>query len=191
MTKLTETKAWKALAAHRHDMDGVHIRSLFEKDPKRFDHFSLKFEDVLFDYSKHRITAETMQLLRDLAEQAGLRGFIDRMFSGEKINITEDRAVLHIALRNRSDRPIHVDGKDVMPEVRAVLAKMRKFTESVRCGEWKGFTGKTITDIVNIGIGGSDLGPVMATEALRPYWKAGMRVLVMGDFNTAHRPIDR
>ena len=186
MTKLTETKAWKALAVHRHDMDGVHIRSLFEKDPKRFDSFSLKFEDVLFDYSKHRITAETMKLLRDLAEQAGLRGFIDRMFSGEKINITEDRAVLHVALRNRSDRPILVDGKDVMPEVRAVLSKMRQFTEAVRSGAWKGFTGKAITDIVNIGIGGSDLGPVMATEALRPYWKAGMRVHFVSNIDGTH-----
>ncbi|HRI49475.1 MAG TPA: glucose-6-phosphate isomerase [Pseudomonadota bacterium] len=186
MSKLTESKAWTALKAHRHEMDGVHIRSLFEKDPKRFEEFSLRFEDILFDYSKHRITAKTMELLRELATQAGLQGAIERMFCGEKINITEDRAVLHIALRNRGNRPIIVDGKDVMPEVNAVLKKMRHFTESVRSGQWKGFTGKTITDIVNIGIGGSDLGPVMATEALRPYWKEGMKVHFVSNIDGTH-----
>jgi glucose-6-phosphate isomerase len=176
MSQLTESRAWKALQNHRREMDGVHIRALFDREPNRFEAFSLRLEDLLFDYSKHRITPETMQLLFDLARQADLPGWTERMFSGERINITEDRPVLHVALRNQSSRPILVDGQDVMPEVRRVLAKMRRFSESVRSGAWKGYTGKAITDVVSIGIGGSDLGPVMVTEALRPYWKEGLRV---------------
>src|SRR5205823_712336 len=129
--------------------------TLFAQDPKRFESFTLRFEDLLVDYSKHRITAETLRLLFALAREAQVERWRDRMFSGEKINGTEDRAVLHVALRNRSNKPILVDGKDVMPEVNAVLARMRDFTERVRSGEWKGHTGKRITDIVNIGIGGS------------------------------------
>ena len=132
--------------------------------------------DILFDYSKNRITQETMRLLFDLARQANLAGKIEAMFSGEKINTTENRAVLHVALRNRSNRPILVDGEDVMPEVNRVLAKMRAFSEAVRSGAWKGYTGKAITDVVNIGIGGSDLGPKMVCEALKPYGKPGLRV---------------
>src|SRR5262249_25387842 len=129
-----------------------------------------------FDFSKNRLTAETFSLLLKLAEQADIKGWTEKMFTGQKINITEDRAVLHIALRNRSNRPIYVDGKDVMPEVNSVLAHMREFSEQVRSGAWKGYTGKPITDIVNIGIGGSDLGPVMVTEALKPYGKPGLNV---------------
>src|SRR5688572_17620314 len=134
MSALTESKVWKALAAHRRDMQGVHIRSLFEKDAKRFDAFHLTFEDILLDYSKHRITADTMRLLFDLARQADIPGWAKKMFAGERINITEDRAVLHVALRNRSNRPILVDGKDVMPEVNGVLAHMCEFSDAIRSG---------------------------------------------------------
>ena len=136
-------------------------RDLFAQDPARFDRFSLGFDDILFDYSKNRITEESVELLLALARQASVDSAIESMFNGAKINTTEDRAVLHIALRNRSNRPIFVDGVDVMPAVNAVLAKMRKFSEAIRSGAWKGYTGKAITDIVNIGIGGSDLGPKM------------------------------
>jgi len=186
MSKLTESPAWTALAAHRKDMQGAHIRALFERDPQRHQTFSLRFDDLLFDYSKHRITGETMRLLVDLAEEANVRRLMEQMFAGEHINITEDRPVLHVALRNRSGRPILVDGKDVMPDVNAVLAKMRRFTDRVRRGEWKGYTGKAITDIVNIGIGGSDLGPVMVTEALRPYWKEGLRAHFVSNIDGTH-----
>jgi glucose-6-phosphate isomerase len=186
MSKLTESPAWKALAAHRVAMEGAHIRALFERDPHRHEAFSLRFEDLLFDYSKHRITGETMHRLFDLAQEAGVRQFVDRMFAGERINITEGRPVLHVALRNRSGRPIVVDGRDVMPDVNAVLAKMRRFTDRVRSGEWRGHTGEAITDIVNIGIGGSDLGPVMVTEALRPFWKHGLRAHFVSNIDGTH-----
>jgi glucose-6-phosphate isomerase len=175
MSVLTESPAWRALAAHHDAMLAVHVRELFSADAKRFDRFSLELGDVLVDYSKNCVNEETMKLLFDLARQARVFEWRDRMFGGEKINRTEDRAVLHVALRNRSNRPILVDGKDVMPEVNAVLTKMREFTTAVRSGAWKGHTGKRITDIVNIGIGGSDLGPAMASLALKPYWQAGMR----------------
>ena len=166
---LVGTAAWNALAEHKQAIESVHLRELFAKDPKRFDHFSVEAGDVFLDYSKHRVTAETMKLLFDLARQQKVEAWRDKMFAGEKINGTENRAVLHVALRNRSNTPILVDGKDVMPEVNAVLAKMRRFTESVRSETWRGHTGKPIKEIVNIGIGGSDLGPVMVTEALKPY----------------------
>ncbi|HEY1955853.1 MAG TPA: hypothetical protein VGH28_09570, partial [Polyangiaceae bacterium] len=166
---LVGTAAWNALAEHKKTIETQPLRDLFAKDPKRFDHFSIEAGDVFLDYSKHRVTAETMKLLFDLARQQKVEAWRDKMFAGEKINGTENRAVLHVALRNRSNRPILVDGKDVMPEVNAVLAKMRDFTERLRSGAWTGYTGKTITDVVNIGIGGSDLGPVMVTEALKPY----------------------
>src|SRR5580698_2105747 len=175
MSALTESPAWKALARHHEAMKDVHVRSLFEADPKRFERFSHREADLLVDFSKHRVTDETLRLLLDLAAQAKVTEWRDRMFRGEKINRTEDRAVLHVALRNRSNEPIVVDGKDVMPEVNAVLTKMRVFTDKVRSGAWKGHTGKRITDLVNIGIGGSDLGPTMASLALKPYWQEGMR----------------
>src|SRR5579859_8063736 len=175
MSVLTESPAWRALAAHRDAMLSLHLRELFAADAKRFERFSLELGDVLVDYSKNRVTEETMKLLFDLARQARVFDWRDRMFAGDKINRTEDRAVLHVALRNRSNRPILVDGKDVMPEVNAVLTKMREFTTAVRSGAWKGHTGKRITDIVNIGIGGSDLGPTMASLALKPYWQPGLR----------------
>ncbi|KUE79894.1 glucose-6-phosphate isomerase [Aeromonas schubertii] len=166
----THTQAWQALAAHFAAQGDMQLKDLFAKDPQRFEKFSLTFGgDLLVDYSKNLITEETLQLLIKLADETDLRGAIDAMFNGEKINRTEDRAVLHVALRNRSDRPVEVDGKDVMPEVNAVLAKMKGFCEKVIGGEWKGYTGKSIKHVVNIGIGGSDLGPVMITEALRAY----------------------
>jgi len=168
--------AWRALQQHQLEMAEVHMRELFARDPQRFDHFSLRVGEILFDYSKNRVTADTMRLLFDLARQADLTAKIEAMFTGQKYNNTEKRAVLHVALRNRSNRPILVDGRDVMPEVNAVLAKMRAFTEAVRSGAWKGYTGKPITDIVNIGIGGSDLGPKMVCEALKPYGKPGLHV---------------
>ncbi len=152
------------------------MRDLYADDPQRFEKFSLRVGDILFDYSKNRVTRETMGLLFDLARQANLAGKMEAMFTGQKYNNTENRAVLHIALRNRSNRPILVDGQDVMPEVNAVLTKMRAFSEAVRSGGWKGYTGKPIADIVNIGIGGSDLGPKMVCEALKPYGKPGLRV---------------
>ncbi|MBT0725100.1 glucose-6-phosphate isomerase [Rosenbergiella sp. S61] len=166
----TQTAAWKALEQHFQTINETDIASLFAQDPQRFAHFSTTFEDkILVDYSKNRITQETLDKLLSLAKECDLSGAIKSMFAGEKINRTEDRAVLHIALRNRSNTPIRVDGKDVMPEVNAVLEKMKQFSARIISGEWKGYTGKAITDVVNIGIGGSDLGPYMVTEALKPY----------------------
>lgn len=165
-----QTSAWQALQKHYDEMKDVSIADLFAKDADRFSQFSATFNDsMLVDFSKNRITAETLSLLQDLAKETDLASAIQSMFAGEKINRTEDRAVLHVALRNRSNTPIIVDGKDVMPEVNAVLEKMKAFSEAIISGEWKGYTGKPITDVVNIGIGGSDLGPFMVTEALRPY----------------------
>ncbi|EJY4475947.1 glucose-6-phosphate isomerase [Escherichia coli] len=166
----TQTAAWQALQKHFDEMKDVTIADLFAKDGDRFSKFSATFGDqMLVDYSKNRITEETLAKLQDLAKECDLAGAIKSMFSGEKINRTENRAVLHVALRNRSNTPILVDGKDVMPEVNAVLEKMKTFSEAIISGEWKGYTSKAITDVVNIGIGGSDLGPYMVTEALRPY----------------------
>ncbi len=174
MSTLVNSPAYQALAAHHAETRHVHMRDLFGKDPQRFAKFSLHFDDLLFDYSKHRVTGETLGLLVKLAEQAKVAEFTKRMFSGDRINFTENRAVLHVALRNRNNRPILVDGQDVMPAVNAVLAKMRVFVGSIHSGQWRGFTGKPIRSIVNIGIGGSDLGPVMVTEALKTYWQAGL-----------------
>ena len=169
--------AWQALEEHQREMAEVHMRDLFARDPQRFERFSLRLGDILLDYSKNRITAETMALLLDLARQTNVAGKIEAMFTGEKYNNTEKRAVLHVALRNRSSRPIFAaGGVDVMPEVNRVLAHMRAFSEEVRSGAWRGYTGKAITDVVNIGIGGSDLGPKMVCEALKPYGKPGLRV---------------
>jgi glucose-6-phosphate isomerase len=175
MSKLTLSSAWQALSAHYTTIQPVHMRQLFQDDPARFEKFSIKFGTLLVDYSKNRITDKTKQLLLDLALQADLPAYIERQFSGEKLNATEQRAVLHTALRNRSDRPVFVDGTDIMPDVRRVLDLMRKFTDSVRNGTHLGHTGLTITDIVNIGIGGSDLGPLMVCEALKPYSSPTLR----------------
>ena len=182
----TETHAWKRLESHYIQMRDRHLEDLFARDENRFTDFSHRFEDILIDYSKNIITAETLTLLRELAEEMQVPDAIQQMFSGKKINRTEDRAVLHIALRNRSNRPIIVDGEDVMPAVNAVLAQMEAFSNKIISGEWKGYTGKRITDIVNIGIGGSDLGPLMVTEALKPYWQPGMRVHFVSNVDGTH-----
>ena len=166
----TNTQAWKALEAHQSQLAHTTIADLFKQEENRFNDYSLTFENqILVDFSKNKINQETLKLLRQLAKESALYEAINAMFTGEKINRTENRAVLHTALRNRSNTPVYVDGKDVMPEVNAVLAKMSAFCDRVISGEWKGYTGKAITDVVNIGIGGSDLGPYMVTEALRPY----------------------
>ncbi|RXK34269.1 glucose-6-phosphate isomerase [Arsenophonus endosymbiont of Bemisia tabaci Asia II 3] len=164
------TAAWHELGQHYQSVKDIHLRDLFANDADRFANFSLTFnEQILVDFSKNRITENTLLKLLDLAKETKLSAAINSMFSGEKINRTEDRAVLHIALRNRSNSPIKLDGVDIMPQVNAVLDKMRCFSERVINGDWKGYTGQAITDVVNIGIGGSDLGPYMVTEALRPY----------------------
>ena len=191
MSVLTDSAEWKALEAHREVMEDIHMRDLFAGDPARFDKHSLHFageegNTILVDYSKNRITEDTMALLVNLAKRADVEGWREKMFRGEKINLTENRAVLHIALRNRSNRPILSDGADVMPGVNKVLTHMRKFSESVRNGTWRGYTGIPITDVVNIGIGGSDLGPVMATEALKPYGKEGLRVHFVSNIDGTH-----
>ena len=167
--------ARRELTEHFASLRDVHLRDLFAADPARFEAMSGRFEDVLIDWSKHRLTATTLTLLRDLARAADLAGWTRRMFAGDHINTTEDRAVLHVALRNRSDRAMTVDGVDVMPGVRRVLAHVRRLSEEVRSGTWRGFTGERIRDVVNIGIGGSDLGPLMVTEALRPYARDDLR----------------
>ena len=176
MSSLTTSKAWIALQNHYELTKNDSLRDAFKKDISRFDKFSIEFNEILFDYSKNRITEQTKTLLIDLAKQAELDKKIKALFSGEKINTTEHRAVLHTALRNRSNQPIYVDGQDVMPDINRVLTKMRAFCLSVRSGEWKGYTGKTITDVVNIGIGGSGLGPKMVSMALTPYSSASLKV---------------
>ena len=175
-----------ALQTHYQTIKDTHLRELFAQDPQRFTRFSLQVGALFLDYSKNRMTAETLTLLLQLAEQADIAGWRQRMFSGEKINNTEGRAVLHTALRNRSNTPVIVDGNDVMPEVNAVLEKMGKFAERVRSGEWLGHTGKPITDIVNIGIGGSDLGPQMVCQALKAYRHPRLHLHFMSNVDGAH-----
>lgn len=165
----TTTAAWKKLEEYYFGFEGTHMKELFVNDADRFKNYSLKFEDILVDFSKNIVDDTVRSLLVELAEECGLKESIKSFFSGEKINVTEDRSVLHVALRNRSNTPIIIDGEDIMPEVNDVLNQMKTFTESVVSGAWKGYTGKSITDVVNIGIGGSDLGPLMVTEALKPY----------------------
>ena len=186
MTNPTTTPTWQALNSHYQAIFPLQMRDLFAEDAKRFDKFSLKINDFLLDYSKQRITEETLNLLFKLARECDIETWRERMFNGEKINFTEQRAVLHTALRNRSNKPVLVDGKDVMPEVNRVLAQMRKFSESVRKGDWKGYTGKRITDIVNIGIGGSDLGPVMVCTALQPYAQKDLNVHFVSNIDGTH-----
>ena len=186
MSDLTKSEAWQALQSHYEDIKNVHMRDLFSQDLKRFEKFSLRFDEILLDFSKNRITEKTLELLLDLAKQARINDWTEKMFNGEKINFTENRAVLHIALRNRSNRPIEVDGEDIMPQVNKVLEKMRRFSDKVRNGQWLGYTAKPISDIVNIGIGGSDLGPVMVTEALKPYGKAGLNVHFVSNIDATH-----
>lgn len=168
--EINKSRAWKRLEHHYKSMRKVEMRDMFRKDPQRAERYSINLEGLTLDYSKNRINDRTIKYLLALAKERKLDEKIEEMFRGERINITEHRPVLHVALRNRSNTPIYVDGKDVMPEINTVLAKMRKFSEAVRLGEFTGQTGKKLTNIVNIGIGGSDLGPKMATEALRKYW---------------------
>ena len=182
----TETQSWKDLVEHFKEMKSVHMKDLFADDPDRFKKYSIRFNGILVDYSKNIITEETLNLLLKLTDDVGLRDALNKMFNGEKINETEDRSVLHTALRNRINIPVCVNDKDVMPEVKAVLSKMKDFSEKIISGEWKGFTGKKITDIVNIGIGGSDLGPVMVTECLRPYAKEGLEVHFVSNVDGTH-----
>ncbi len=182
----TATKAWQQLQQHAADMKKTQMRSLFAADPQRFQSFSLQFEEILFDYSKNLLNAQSLQLLQDLAKECKLDEAIKAMFQGEKINATEQRAVLHTALRNVSGKPVLLDGKDVMPEVNAVLKQMEDCCNRVHKGEWKGFSGKRIRYIVNIGIGGSDLGPVMVTEALRPYWVPGIQTYFVSNVDGTH-----
>ncbi|GEO12389.1 glucose-6-phosphate isomerase [Microvirga aerophila] len=186
MTTTTASPAWQALQAHSETIRKLHLRDLFAQDPERFERLSVRLGDLLLDYSKHRVTTETMELLLDLARFADVERWRDKMFSGEKINSTENRAVLHVALRNRSGKPIVVDGRDVMPGVEGVLGRMRDFSERVRSGAWRGATGEAITDIVNIGIGGSDLGPLMVCEALKPYQRPDLRPHFVSNVDAAH-----
>lgn len=185
MSSLTTSKAWTALQSHYNQTKNESLREAFKKDPDRFSKFSVYFNDILFDYSKNRITDQTLPLLIDLAKHASLEAKINAMFSGEKINITEHRAVLHTALRNRSNKPVYVDGQDVMPEINHVLDKMRSFCARVRSGEWTGYSGKAITDIVNIGIGGSSLGPKMVSAALNTYGSDKLNVHFVANIDQA------
>lgn len=186
MASLNQLPVWQKLCHHQERIAPLHMRDMFAQDPKRFNKFSLKFADILLDYSKHRITDETLPMLFQMAREAEVETWRDRMFAGEKINITENRAVLHTALRNRANTPVMVDGHDVMPDVNAVLAQMREFSDKVRNGSWQGYTGKRITDIVNIGIGGSDLGPVMVCNALEPYASPDLKVHFVSNIDGAH-----
>ena len=182
----TTTSAWKQLSTHAEAMKKVHMRALFANDPARFASFSQTDGNLFFDYSKNIITQETIQLLMDLARECGLPQAIESMFAGDKINRTENRAVLHTALRNLSGQSFQTDGKDIMPDILRVLSQMKGICQKVHSGEWKGYTGKTIKHIVNIGIGGSDLGPVMVTEALKPYWVDGIQVHFVSNVDGTH-----
>jgi len=186
MTDLVRSPAWQALQHHYEEIRDVHMRDMFKQDPARFEKFSTRLNDLLLDYSKNRITCKTFELLKDLARQANIESWRDRMFAGEHINCTENRSVLHIALRNRSGKPILVDGENVMPRVNAVLAKMRGFTERVRSGEFRGYNGERIKSIVNIGIGGSDLGPHVVCEAMKPFSQRGLRAHFVSNADATH-----
>jgi glucose-6-phosphate isomerase len=181
----TKTTAWHKLRLHVDQLKAVHMKTLFQGDSCRFEKFSLTFGDMVVDFSKNRITDGTLQLLLQLAEETKLAEGIESMFSGKRINQTENRPVLHVALRNRSNQPMYADGVDVMPEVNRVLARMKDFSEQIRSGVWRGYTGKPITDVVNIGIGGSDLGPLMVTEALKPY-SSHIRMHFVSNVDAAH-----
>jgi len=184
--KFDQTAAYQKLQKHFSEVQGLHLRDLFKQDPARFDQFSLRFEDILLDYSKNRITTETRALLLELAEECGLKDAIDAMFTGQAINETENRAVLHTALRNPNTSGINVNGQDILPEVHKVLKQMESFSEAVNSGAWKGYTGKSIKHIVNIGIGGSDLGPVMVTEALKAYQHPNIQLHFVSNVDGTH-----
>lgn len=182
----THTEAWKELEAYFKAFKGTQMKALFAHDPERFAKYSIKFEDILVDFSKNIVDEHSFSLLMLLARECGLKDAITSQFTGERINKTENRPVLHTALRNRGDRPVFVDGKDVMPDVHGVLEQMKMFSESIISGSWKGFTGKPITDIVNIGIGGSDLGPLMVTEALKHYQKENIKLHFVSNVDGTH-----
>ncbi|MEI6354759.1 MAG: glucose-6-phosphate isomerase [Methylococcus sp.] len=195
MNQPNQLPVWKSLVKHHSLMAHAHMRDLFKADPGRFDRYSVTLDDILFDYSKNRITDETLALLLELAKASHLEEKREDMFLGKRINLTENRAVLHTALRNRSNHPVLLDGQDVMPDVNRVLDSMRVFTQKVRSGEWTGFTGKKVTDVVNIGIGGSDLGPRMVVKALTPYTDPTLRVHFISNVDEADlvetlRPLD-
>jgi len=182
----SSTPAWKKLEQHFQSMQKIHLRELFATDPQRFERFNKSWGDILFDYSKNNVNEQTMSLLCELASECGVKDAIESMFNGEKINRTENRSVLHTALRNFSGKPVLHDEKDVMPDVKRVLQQMEDCCNRIHNGEWKGYSGKKIKYIVNIGIGGSDLGPVMVTEALKPYWKEGMQVYFVSNVDGTH-----
>lgn len=182
----TTTPSWQALQQHKNLFENVHMKDLFFNDADRFNNFSIQFEEILFDYSKNLITENTVEILLELAKDCKLKDAIEAMFNGEKINGTEDRSVLHTALRNFSSNPVLSDGMDVMPAVKSVQEQMKKFCADIHSGEWKGHTGKKIKYIVNIGIGGSDLGPVMVTEALKPYWVDGIETYFVSNVDGTH-----
>ena len=195
MKAVNRSEEWKALERHWQEMQPRQMRDMFEQDPQRFSRMSVRTCGMLLDYSKNRVSPETMRLLLRLAERADVAGWIGRMFEGERINTTEKRAVLHTALRNRSARPVWLDGEDVMPGVNAVLEQMAAFSQSVRSGDWQGYTGKAISDVVNIGIGGSNLGPLMVTEALAHYQSPQLRVHFVSNVDSTHlvetlKPLD-
>ena len=182
----TKTDAWQKISSHYNEIKDTHMRGMFDKDPTRFSRFSIQLEDMLVDFSKNILNEKTLNLLLELAEASGVKEAIENMFSGVKINETENRAVLHVALRNRSNSAIIVDGKDVMPEVNAALEQVEEFSKKIISGQWLGYTGKSITNIINIGIGGSDLGPVMVTEALKPYAKPNINVHFVSNIDGTH-----
>ncbi len=182
----SQTAAWAALTQHCESQGSVHLRELFAENPRRFEELSLRHEDLLVDFSKQRITSETLKLLTALAQETGVEAAREAMFSGQKINTTENRAVLHTALRNRSNSPVLLDGEDVMPAVNGVLARIRRFSEDLRGGAWRGYQGQNITDVVNIGIGGSDLGPQMVTQALTPYGRGGPNLHFVSNVDASH-----
>ncbi len=195
MTEINQTEEWAALQEHWAEIEPQQMRELFQENPSRAEQLTLRACGVLLDYSKNRITAKTLNLLLDLARAADVDGWRRRMFSGDRLNITEDRAVLHVALRNRSNKPIWSDGEDVMPQVNAVLQKMERFSNSVRSGDWLGYTGKPIRDVVNIGIGGSNLGPLMVCDALKHYQDPDLRVHFVSNVDGTHlietlKPLD-
>ena len=182
----TDLPSWQELEKHATAMRDVHMRELFAKDPRRAESFALRWDEILLDYSKNRITADTLALLRKLLKEAKVEALRDQMFRGDRINFTENRSVLHIALRRPADQPLKVDGKDIMPEVEKVRQQMKAFSEKVRSGEWRGYTGQPISHIVNIGIGGSDLGPVMVTEALKPYARRDFQFHFVSNIDSTH-----
>ena len=182
----TQTQAWKNLKNHYLETKSDKIKDLFKKDAQRFEALSIRHQDLLIDYSKNRLTLETINLLIKLAKECGLPNAIHKMFSGKSINETEDRAVLHTALRQQSNDPIKVNGENIIPKIRAVQAQMKSFAEKFHQGEIRGYLDQPLTQIVNIGIGGSDLGPVMVTEALKPYWKEGIETYFVSNIDGTH-----